>query len=146
MSAPTPIEKTWTAFLVDDHRYMRSLLRGMLNQMGVKSFEEFDDCTSCLARLRGAEAAPDFILLDWHMQGMDGYAFCQEVRLDKTIRSKGIPIVLVTGEQDPMLLEQMRDLGVKAVLNKPVALPELQAAVYKAVGIAAPVALRKPGE
>lgn len=147
MSQPASMEKSWLTFLVDDHRYMRSLVRGMLNQIGVKNIEEFDDCESCLKRLREhASPAPDLIILDWHMAGMDGYAFANEVRMDKDLRSKAIPIVMVTGEKDPMLLEQVKDLGVKAILNKPVALPELHAKMYQAIGIAPPSQLKRFGE
>ena len=134
------MEKSWLTLLVDDHRYMRGLVRGMLAQMGIKQLEEFDECESCLKRLRQEGGiTPALIILDWHMTGMDGYSFCNEVRRDKELRSLSIPIIMVTGETDPLLLEQMHDLGVKAILNKPIALANLQAAIYKAVGIMPPM-------
>lgn len=140
-------ERSWLALVVDDHPYMRSLIRNMLHQIGIKHIEEFENGHACLQRLYISDATvPDLIVIDWHMQGMDGYAFCNAVRLDKDLRQKGIPIIMVTGEKDSMLLEQARDMGVKAVLNKPLSLPKLKEAIYKSVGISAPVEMRKPGE
>ncbi len=77
---------------------------------------------------------------------MRGYAFANQVRLDKELRAKAIPIIMVTGEKDPMLLEQVQDLGVKAILNKPIALHDLHATIYKAVGFSPPAALKRIGE
>ncbi len=139
-----PTEKSWLALVVDDHTYMRSLVRTMLQQIGFKQVEEFDNAEACLARVGMKEAhVPDLIFLDWHMQGMDGYAFCNAVRLDKDIRAKHIPIIMVTGEQDPMLLEQAMDLGVKAILNKPVSLPKLKEAIRVALASAVPAEPKK---
>lgn len=144
---PISSEKTWLALVVDDHPYMRSLIRTMLQQIGIKQVQEFEDGEGCLRRLQSKDySPPDLIVLDWHMQGMDGYAFCNTIRTDKELRSKGIPIIMVTGEKDSMLLEQARDMGVKAILNKPVSLPKLKEAIYRAIGVAAPVEMRKPGE
>lgn len=130
----SPDEKTWTALIVDDHTYMRSLIRTMLQQIGFKQVEEFDSAEICLRRVRVSEMViPDVIILDWHMQGMDGYEFCNAFRLDKEIRPKQIPIIMVTGEKDSMLLEQAKDLGVKAILNKPVSLPNLKDAIRRSI-------------
>ena len=126
---------------------MRGLIRTMLQQIGIKQAEEYENGDNCLKRIQNKDAPrPDLIILDWHMQGMDGYTFCNTVRLDKDLRAKAIPIIMVTGEKDRMLLEQARDMGVKAVLNKPVSLPKLKEAIYHAIGVAAPVEIRKPGE
>ncbi len=134
MQPITPNEKTWLALVVDDHTYMRSLIRTMLQQIGFKHVEEFDNAEVCLRRVRVAEMnTPDLIILDWHMQGMDGYEFCNAFRLDKDIRPKQIPIIMVTGEKDPMLLEQAKDMGVKAILNKPVSLPKLKDAIRRSI-------------
>ena len=144
---PLSSEKTWLALIVDDHPYMRSLIRAMLQQIGIKHVEEFEDGEACLKRVQMKEATkPDLIIVDWHMQGMDGYTFCNAMRLDKDLRAKAIPIIMVTGEKDRMLLEQAWDMGVKGVLNKPVSLPKLKEAVYHAIGASAPAETRKPGE
>ncbi len=138
-AAPALPEKLWLALIVDDHSYMRSLIRTMLQQIGIKEAEEFENGDNCLKRIQNKNSPiPDLIIVDWHMQGMDGYTFCNTVRLDKNLRAKNIPIIMVTGEKDSMLLEQARDMGVKAVLNKPVSLPKLKEAVYRAIGVSAP--------
>lgn len=134
MQPIAPNEKTWLALVVDDHTYMRSLIRTMLQQIGFKNVEEYESAEVCLRRVRVPEmTTPDLIILDWHMQGMDGYEFCNAFRLDKDIRPKHIPIIMVTGEKDPMLLEQAKDMGVKAILNKPVSLPKLKDAIRRSI-------------
>ena len=144
---PQSDEKSWLALIVDDHSYMRGLIRTMLQQIGIKEAEEFESGEGCLRRIQNKDAPiPDFIIVDWHMHGMDGYTFCNKVRLDKDLRVKNIPIIMVTGEKDRMLLEQAWDMGVKAVLNKPVSLPKLKEAVYHIISVSAPVEMKKPGE
>ncbi|MDX1922552.1 MAG: response regulator [Alphaproteobacteria bacterium] len=145
MQSITPSEKTWLALVVDDHVYMRSLIRTMLHQIGIKQVEEFENAEICLRRISMTGATvPDLIVLDWHMQGMDGYEFCNTVRLNKNLREKHIPIIMVTGEKDPMLLEQATDMGVKAVLNKPVSLPKFKEAIRIAMGAQAPFSKQRP--
>lgn len=129
-----PLQKDWLVLIVDDHGYMRTMVRSLLEQMGIKKVEEFEECRKAYYRLQQHDAPiPQAIILDWHMEDMDGYEFADSVRKDPAVRAKHIPIVVLTGERDTFMLDQLRDMGVKAILNKPVGLQQLQDALVKAV-------------
>lgn len=130
--APPP--KDWLVYVIDDHGYMRTMVRALLGQMGIKNVEEYEECRKAFYRLQQQGVpVPHLIVLDWHMEDMDGYEFTDSIRKDPQVRAKNIPIVVLTGERDSFMLEQLRDMGVKAILNKPVGLQQLQEAVMMAV-------------
>ncbi len=66
---------------------------------------------------RAAECAPDAILLDVMMPGMDGPATFRELRKDP--RTAQIPVLLLTAKVQSTDHRRFADLGVDAVLTKP---------------------------
>ncbi len=58
----------------------------------------------------------DIAIVDVRMEPMDGFEFIQKIR-GKEIN---IPVILVTGDNDPDLLSRSNEWGVSAVLIKPV--------------------------
>lgn len=81
-----------------------------------------------LAYLRAVPApAPSLILLDLSMPVMDGIAFRQAQRQDPQLAA--IPVIVCSAE--PRLPERVRGLEVDGVLQKPVRLAHLLAAVSR---------------
>jgi len=81
--------------------------------------------SEALARLD--ELAPDAILLDVMMPGMDGFQVCQRLKTDK--RWRHIPIILVTALDSKEDLARGLDAGADEFLTKPVDHFELRARV-----------------
>ncbi len=88
------ISGDWVLVVDDDaenlHRASRILASGGLRSSCVRSGEE------ALRLLRGTERRPDLILLDLHMEGMDGFeTLC-------ALRGEGVaaPVVFLTAEED----------------------------------------------
>ncbi len=79
-------------------------------------------------------AQPDVILCDLHMKTMDGMEFCNTMRRDKSIPRPEIPIIILTGDQDPLMHEVTRQIGAATVLVKPVSAEELLSKIEAAVG------------
>jgi response regulator NasT len=71
--------------------------------------------------------APDLILLDIGMPGLDGIGAAREI-----LAVRGVPIVMVTGHADPVLVEQAAAAGVLTYLLKPVDRRDLNAAIQVA--------------
>jgi two-component system sensor histidine kinase/response regulator len=76
-------------------------------------------CTSGEAALKIArsEAAPDLILLDIEMPGMDGYEVCRQLMADEATRA--IPVIFITartGEEDE---QRGLELGAVDYITKP---------------------------
>jgi PAS domain S-box-containing protein len=115
-----PFDRRPRILIVDDERQNRQLLEVMLQPEGflittAASGEE------ALARV--AEEAPDLILLDVMMPGMDGYQVAG--RLKGNLTTKNIPVIMVTALGD----RKAKMLGLKAgaeeFLSKPVDRAEL---------------------
>jgi two-component system chemotaxis response regulator CheY len=103
------------ALVVDDSRAMRLLLEQLLRQAG---FEVTDagDGGEALAQL-GRMGRPDVVLVDWNMPGMDGLAFVRAVRAEAAYA--GLPLVLVTAEDDAARVADARAAGADAHIAKP---------------------------
>jgi response regulator NasT len=72
--------------------------------------------------------APDLILLDVAMPGLDGIAAAREI-----LASRPIPIVMITAHGDPDLVEQAASAGVMGYLLKPVSATALRAGIQVAL-------------
>ncbi|HET9323718.1 MAG TPA: HD domain-containing phosphohydrolase [Gaiellaceae bacterium] len=114
--------------LVDDDAALRVLLR--------TTFEVFDIDVDEAADARGAEraitaAAPDVVVLDVRMPGMDGLAFCRQLKADRATR--GISVVVLSGS-DGGTADAAREAGAEAALRKPFSPLQLLAVVEQLAG------------
>jgi two-component system chemotaxis response regulator CheY len=103
------------ALVVDDSRAMRLILGQILRQAG---FEVADAANGRegLERL-GGMARPDVVLVDWNMPDMDGLAFVRAVRAEAGYA--GLPLVLVTAEDDAGRVADARAAGADDHIAKP---------------------------
>ena len=101
----------------------------MLTGLGHR-VETLDCAEAALAAL--ATGAPDLVLLDFAMPGMNGAQLAREARA----LHPGLPIVFVTGFAESDQLEGALG-GDVAVLKKPFGVEELTAVIAAHVGAAA---------
>ncbi len=64
-----------------------------------------------------ASAAPDLILLDVMMPGLDGYETCRRLKRDP--RTSAVPVIFLSAKGDPSDEEAGREAGAAAYLVKP---------------------------
>jgi two-component system alkaline phosphatase synthesis response regulator PhoP len=113
------IEKT--ALVVEDDKSVSQLIRLYLAQAGYKVISAEDG----LVGLRMAlEDAPDIVLLDLNLPGMDGIEVCRNVRKDSEV-----PIIMVTARVDEDDRLTGLDLGADDYVSKPFSPRELVARV-----------------
>jgi two-component system chemotaxis response regulator CheY len=125
------------ALVIDDQRSMRMIVKNLLRTIGIENVAEAENGKVALAYLRGSEVEyPDVIICDLHMDEMDGMQFCNIVRSDKNLRDHHVPILMLTGDLDPMLHEVSKQVGALSVLIKPVSAEELGQHIEKALGYA----------
>src|SRR5262249_51208040 len=111
--------------IVDDEYYTRKVIRTLLLAMGCTKIHEANDGASGLDAIRSL--APDIVLLDWEMPGIDGAEFVRRVRSPGTFPVPNVPIIMLTGHGErSRVLEAVR-LGVHEFLLKPVSSSALQA-------------------
>ncbi|MEZ5098756.1 MAG: response regulator [Thermoleophilia bacterium] len=122
-SGRTP-ERVPTVLLVDDDRALRKLLRAYLQEEAI-TVVEAGSGEEALAL--AARAAPDLVLLDVRLPGIDGFEVLR--RLEAAERA--VPVILVTSLEDELDQLVAYRLGAVDFVVKPVS-PKLLAAKVKA--------------
>lgn len=86
---------TRDVLVVDDHPEARRLLRRILHAHGEYQIREASSGPEALAMT--AERAPDLVILDLMMPGMDGFAVLEAFRRQET--TAAVPVVVVTAKE-----------------------------------------------
>jgi len=110
--------------VVDDEHYMRKVVRTLLMSIGVRAIYEAADGPSGLEHIRSM--APDVVILDWEMPGLDGAGFVRMVRSPDTFPFPDIPIIMLTGHGERRRVIEAVQIGVNEFLLKPVSSKALQ--------------------
>jgi two-component system chemotaxis response regulator CheY len=118
-----------TVMIVDDSQMVRKQVARTLVAAGFAVIEA-QDGTDALRQLSTAAEAPSLIVLDVNMPNMGGIEFLQSLRA----RGPGLampPVVMLTTEGDPKLMQEAKSLGAKGWIVKPFRPEMLLAAVQK---------------
>ena len=86
---------TIKVLVVDDEYYMRKVVRTLLMSIGVCTIYEASDGPAGLEIIR--TMAPDVVIVDWEMPGLDGAGFVRMVRSPETFPFPDVPIIMLTG-------------------------------------------------
>ncbi len=122
----TPVPANDMILLAEDNAFVRMQIAKFLTDAGypVMEAESGEGALSMLEKHSFGLA-----IVDVRMEPMDGFEFIRTMRgLDVRI-----PVVLVTGDSTPDLLEQANKWGVTAVLIKPVQKERLVKTVEKTI-------------
>ena len=113
--------------LVDDEPRFARLVSGLLSSaLAGADVTTAPSGAAALEALRSA--APDVILLDWHLPDTGGAVLLQEI----TSAAPGARVIVVTGDTSKTVLVQALRLGASAVVAKPFDPEALVAAVEQA--------------
>jgi len=107
--------------IVEDNVHFRTLIRSILQALGMSMLEEARDGIDALEILDapGSSKHIDLVILDWKMEGMDGVECVRQIRkLD--CKNSAVPIIMVTGYTETSLQEQAVEAGVNGFLGKPI--------------------------
>ncbi|UWZ84076.1 response regulator [Occallatibacter riparius] len=102
------------ALIVDDSRFTRRVVRGLLEQAGFEC-KEANDAAAGLALLLGE---PDFdvALIDWNMPGMNGLDMVKNIRAQNF---DDVKVMMVTSQCDSNAIVQALEAGADEYLMKP---------------------------
>src|SRR5512138_3812089 len=115
-----------TILLVDDSRVSREVLKVFLIGRNVTVLEAIDG----VAAMRTIhEHHPDLVIADLRMPKLDGCGIAEAVRADP--RTRGTPVVILTGTADAETAQRCRAAGALEVLTKPIQPAALLAAVSR---------------
>lgn len=104
-----------TVLIADDSRFQVQLLAKTLQEKGYKTLVAEDSLQAGIVALR---ALPDAIIVDVNMPGGSGIEMLK--RLKRSIKTKNIPVVVVSGSCDGDVVAVARELGAAEFLAKPV--------------------------
>ena len=109
------------ALVIDDNRDIADGLRGMLALIGYQVRVALGPRPALEAL---AQRVPDVIFLDIHMQGLDGVEVCRYIRRDP--RTARVIIVAISSDNQPALIDRVREAGADGFLAKPIEMPMLE--------------------
>lgn len=101
--------------VVDDFSTMRSIINGILREIGFNNIIEADDGNTALKKLREEEVG--LILSDWKMPNMNGLELLRIVKSDEYL--KNIPFIMVITEGQEENILQAVKAGVDSYITKP---------------------------
>ena len=102
------------ALIVDDSRFVRALLRGMLEIRGI-ACDEAADGRAALELLHG-DLTFELALVDWNMPVMNGLEMLRQLRADGFSDMK---VMMVTTEAENEFILRSLDAGADEYLMKP---------------------------
>jgi two-component system chemotaxis response regulator CheY len=117
-----------TILIVDDSALIRSVVKIYLKG-GLFEFLEASDGQRALAVLDQVKV--DLVIVDFNMPVMNGLVFLEKVRSAATTMVRTIPVIFLTGDTDPDLVERATGAGADAFLTKPVSSAVLVETVRK---------------
>ncbi len=103
--------------VVDDFSTMRRIVRNLLVELGFSNplIQEADDGDNALAMLRSMPF--DLVVTDWNMPNMTGIDLLRAIRAEPAI--KGIPVLMVTAENNRDQIIAAAQAGVNGYVVKP---------------------------
>jgi two-component system chemotaxis response regulator CheY len=116
--------------IVDDQQSMRLLIRGGLQQLGFKTFEDAGDGEAALRLLVGYPA--NLIISDFNMPKLDGLGLLRAVRLYPATAKTAF--IMLTGRGDKELVQRAVQFGVNNFLVKPFTVATLQEKIEAVFG------------
>jgi len=107
--------------IVEDNVHFRTLIRSILQALGVSNLEEARDGLEALEMLGDPTntMVVDLVILDWKMDGMNGVDCVRQIRR-LTSDKRAVPIIMVTGYTETSLQNEARAAGVDDFLGKPI--------------------------
>lgn len=113
--------------IVDDSKTSRMFIQAALEMAGFPA-ERFVEASNGLEAFHAMKSAGPFELLvtDINMPEKSGLELIQEIRAaDMHV---GLQIVVISSTQSQMRDAHLKELGVHAILEKPISMPKLMAA------------------
>ncbi len=120
------------AFVIDDNRMIANHLVKMLALLGYEAYAAYGSLQAM--QILGYNL-PDVILLDIHLQGVNGVEVCRFIR--RSERLAQVPVLAMSSDTQPELIASMRQAGANGFLAKPIEMDSLEQAIYDAARDAA---------
>jgi DNA-binding NarL/FixJ family response regulator len=116
--------------IADDHPLFRGALReavtGLFDSGDIAEAGSFDDISKLLDR----NTDVDLVLLDLAMPGVRGFSGLMYMRA----QYPGIPVVIVSGNDDPVVIRRCMDFGASGFIPKTLGVDQMRKAIERVIG------------
>ena len=116
--------------IADDHPLFRGALReavtGLFDSGDIAEAGSFDDISKLLDRNNDV----DLVLLDLAMPGVRGFSGLMYMRA----QYPGIPVVIVSGNDDPAVIRRCMDFGASGFIPKTLGIDQMRKAIERVIG------------
>ena len=113
-----------TALIIDDNRLIANSLMQMLDMLGYEAQAAYGSLVGIQTL---GQMVPDLILLDLHMQGVNGVEVCRYIRRDPRLAK--VPVLAISSDNQEMMIASVREAGANAFLAKPIEFDALEKVV-----------------
>jgi CheY-like chemotaxis protein len=111
---PATIDRRTTILIVEDDSALATVLEMSLDRQG---FATLTANSAARAMELCRTQRPAAVLLDLQLPDADGLDVCQELTDDPTFGS--VPVIIISGAEDPDVLRKARAAGCQYYLRKP---------------------------
>ena len=116
--------------IADDHPLFRGALReavtGLFDSGDIAEAGSFDEISKLLDRNNDV----DLVLLDLAMPGVRGFSGLMYMRA----QYPGIPVVIVSGNDDPAVIRRCMDFGASGFIPKTLGVDQMRKAIERVIG------------
>ena len=106
------------ALVVDDNRFMRSVVVNILKNFGVDHIAQANNGDKAFQEVKELEL--DLIFTDWEMEKVSGFELVTKIREDRRNPNHMVPIIMITANTFRENVLAARDAGVTEFLAKPI--------------------------
>ncbi len=121
--------------VIEDSPYMRTIIRTILQGLGVREIFEAEDGGVGLEKLE--QLSPDLVIIDWVLPILDGPELVRLVRNPN--HSMGtVPIIMISSFAEKHRIVEAKQLGVHEFLRKPFSAKDMYLRILAAVSMDRP--------
>ncbi|MGB7540082.1 MAG: response regulator [Anaerolineales bacterium] len=120
---------TQTALVVDDNRETADGIVKMLSLIGFQARPVYSPRLAI--ETMSTQGLPNLLVLDVHMQGVDGGEVIRFIRRDPRLAS--VPILAVSSDTQDAIVAGIMSAGADAFLPKPVEFDDMQTTVERII-------------
>ena len=106
-----------TVLLAEDTLHMRLMLRGLLRANGAAKVVDCENGIEAFQVL--SKFMVDVVITDWAMPSLTGVGLCKLVRNHAKSVNPFVPIIMLTTEGAPQLIQRAKKAGAKGWVVKP---------------------------
>lgn len=117
MSLTRPSLQSTPVLIVDDSAPVRTMVRRMLFDIGLRNTTEAGDVQDALAALQ--KVRPGLILVDWYLPEGTCEQLVRLIRDPKRSSCPDVPIVALTARPTVSVVDKAHSLGITSLLRKP---------------------------